>query len=142
LEMCNDFLLVTQLDLPCLRNIVRLMMSFGQMESVKDKIKIVVNRMGLDNHIGIKKAQETVGRDIFWQLPNDYRVMVEVRNNGVPVVDQAPKAAITQSIIALADALTGPRTPQALGTETAAKGSAVGKLLNLWPGRARAANGK
>ena len=109
LEMANHILLVTQLDLPCLRNVVRLMMSFGQMDAIKDKVKIVVNRVGLDNQIGLKKAQETIGREIFWQLPNDYRVMVEVRNNGVPLIEQAPKAAITQSIIALADALLGDR---------------------------------
>lgn len=139
LEMANHVLLVTQLDLPCLRNVVRLMMSFGQMDTVKDKVKIVVNRVGLDNHIGLKKAQETIGRDIFWQLPNDYRVMVEVRNNGVPLVEQAPKAAITQSIIALADALSGESSSQSLVPDAAGK-TTVGKLLNLWPGRTKAAN--
>ena len=51
----------------------------------------------------MKKAQETIGREIFWQLPNDYRTMVEVRNNGVPLIEQAPKAAITQAMIALAE---------------------------------------
>jgi pilus assembly protein CpaE len=143
LEMANHVLLVTQLDLPCLRNIVRLMMSFSQMESIKEKIKIVVNRAGLDNHIGLKKAQETIGREIFWQLPNDYRVMVEVRNNGVPLIEQAPKAAITQSIIALAEALCGSNEPagEPVATAAAAK-SGVTKLLNLWPGRTRAASGK
>ena len=30
LETANHVLLVTQLDLPCLRNVVRLMMSFGR----------------------------------------------------------------------------------------------------------------
>lgn len=139
MEMANHVLLVTQLDLPCLRNIVRLMMSFGQMDSIKDKVKIVVNRVGLDNHIGLKKAQETIGRPIYWQLPNDYRVMVEVRNNGVPLIEQAPKAAITQSIVALADALCGAGEPQAAGgANLAGKSTAVGKLLNLWPGRTRA----
>ncbi len=142
LEMANHVLLVTQLDLPCLRNIVRLMMSFSQMESIKDKVKIVVNRVGLDNHIGLKKAQETIGREIFWQLPNDYRVMVEVRNNGVPLIEQAPKAAITQSIISLADALCGNGEVRAEGADAGNKTSAVNKLLNLWPGRARAASGK
>ena len=84
----------TQLDLPCLRNVVRLMMSFGEIEGLKDKVKIVVNRVGLDTgQISLKKAQETIGREIFWQLPNDYRTMVEVRNNGVPLIEQAPKAA-------------------------------------------------
>ena len=32
LEMADHVLLVTQLDLPCLRNVVRLMMSFGEIE--------------------------------------------------------------------------------------------------------------
>jgi pilus assembly protein CpaE len=137
LQMADHILLVTQLDLPCLRNIVRLMMSFGQMDAIKDKVKIVVNRVGLDNHIGLKKAQETIGREIFWQLPNDYRVMVEVRNNGVPLIDQAPKAAITQSIISLADALCSTAEPQGEASGTTSKATAVGRLLNLWPGRAR-----
>ena len=108
MQAANHVLLTTQLDLPCLRNVVRLMMSFGEIDGLKEKIKIVVNRAGLDSgQISLKKAQETMGRDIFWQLPNDYRTMVEVRNNGVPLVEQAPKAPITQSIIELADALIG-----------------------------------
>jgi pilus assembly protein CpaE len=74
---------------------------------MKDKIKIVVNRAGLENgQISLKKAQETIGRDIFWQLPNEFRTMVEVRNNGVPLIEQAPKAPITQAIVQLAEALT------------------------------------
>jgi len=108
LQAANQVLLVTQLDLPCLRNVVRLMMSFDAVEGLKDKIQIVVNRIGLDNgHISLKKAKETIGRDIFWRLPNDYRVMVEMRNNGVPLVEQAPRAAITQAIITLAEELSG-----------------------------------
>jgi len=136
LEMATSILLVTQLDLPCLRNVVRLMMSFGQMDSLKDKVKIVVNRVGLDNQIGLKKAQETIGREIFWQLPNDYRVMVEVRNNGVPLIEQAPKAAITQAIVGLAEALSG--EPRAEAPAESGKAS-LSKWLNIWPGKQKAA---
>ena len=134
LEMSNHIMLVTQLDLPCLRNVVRLMMSFGQMDSLKDKVKIVVNRVGLDNHINLKKAQETIGRDIFWQLPNDYRVMVEVRNNGVPLIEQAPKAAITQAVIGLAESFsTAPK-----GDETAEVGKpGRSGWLNIWPAKTK-----
>ena len=32
--------------------------------------------------------------------------MVEVRNNGVPLIEQAPRASITQAIVTLADALS------------------------------------
>jgi len=106
LEMADDVLLVTQLDLPCLRNIVRLMMSFGEMEGIAEKVKIVVNRVGLESgQITLKKAEETIGKEVFWQLPNDYRAMIEVRNNGVPLIEQAHKADITQSIVTLTDAI-------------------------------------
>ena len=101
------------------------------MELIKDKVKIVVNRVGLDSQIGLKKAQETIGREIFWQVPNDYRVMVEVRNNGVPLAQQAPKAAITQSINQLAVALSG-KTDSDSNEATTKKGG----WRNLWPARA------
>ncbi len=108
LDAAHHVLLVTQLDLPCLRNVVRLMMSFEATDGLKDKVRIIVNRVGLDNgQISLKKAQETIGRDIYWQLPNDYRVMVEMRNNGVPLIEQAPRAGITQSIVTLAESLNG-----------------------------------
>ena len=106
------------------------MMSFKE-NKLDEKIKIVVNRGGYETgQISLKKAQETFGREIFWQIPNDYRVMVEVRNNGVPLVQQAPKAAITQSINQLAAALGGKSDDPS--TEAAPKKG----WLNLWPARA------
>ena len=88
--MANHILLPTQFDLPCLRNVVRLMMSFGNMEGLAEKVKILVNRVGLENgQITLKKAEETIGKEIFWQFPNDYRTMIDARNNGVPLIDSA-----------------------------------------------------
>ena len=114
MEMANTVLLVTQFDLPCLRNVVRLMTSLGEMNGLADKVKIIVNRVGLESgQITLKKAEETIGREIFWQLPNDYRTMIDARNNGVPLIEQAPKAAITHSMIALAAALSGDPSPAA-----------------------------
>jgi pilus assembly protein CpaE len=133
LEMANEILLTTQLDLPCLRNVVRLVMSFGNMEGLADKVKIIVNRVGLDSgQITLKKAEETIGKEVFWQLPNDYRTMIEARNNGVPLIDSAPKAAITQSFLALAKALSGePAAP----AEESGK-NRLGGLFKLWPTKA------
>lgn len=131
LEMANQILLVTQLDLPCLRNVVRLMTSFAQMKNLADKVKIVINRMGLDTgQITLKKAQDTIGREIFWQLPNDYRTMIEARNNGVPLVEQSPRAAITQAILGLAEALTNEGASNtATATAAAEKKSGLGRFF-------------
>jgi pilus assembly protein CpaE len=74
--------------------------------------------------ISLKKAQETIGREIFWQLPNDYRTMMEVRNNGVPLIEQAPKAGITLSITDLAKALCGPPKSEEVAEEASDKPAA------------------
>jgi pilus assembly protein CpaE len=129
LEAADHILLVTQLDLPSLRNVVRLLMSLDEMDSIKEKVRIVVNRVGLDNgQISMKKAQETIGRQVFWQIPNDYKVMAEVRNNGVPLLEQAPRAAIAQSVVGLSNALRDG------DTAAAQSAGAVGKWLSFWPG--------
>ncbi|MCO6046532.1 response regulator [Aeoliella sp. ICT_H6.2] len=131
MEMATDILMVTQLDLPCLRNVVRLMMAFGETEGLKEKLRVVVNRVGHGaGQISIRKAQDTLGHEVYWQLPNDYRVMVEVRNNGVPLIEQAPKAMITQSIAQLAAALSG---DDALASEQEMPSKKT-SWLGLWPG--------
>ncbi len=129
LEDATHILLVTQLDLPCLRNVVRLLSSFEDIAGVSEKVKVVINRFGLDSSISQKKAEETIGREIYWKLPNDFKAMVEVRNNGVPLLEQAPRAAVTQSINGLARKLCG------ISDEGAANSGEAkhGRWLNFWP---------
>lgn len=118
IELADVVLLVTQLDLPCLRNIVRLIQYFEHREGLMDKVKIVVDRAGMeDAQISLNKAIETIGRPIFWQVPNEYLAMVESRNNGVPLNIQSPRARVTKSIEQLAAALDTTESNQAAKTE-------------------------
>ncbi|MDA1252840.1 MAG: AAA family ATPase [Planctomycetota bacterium] len=106
MEASDSILLTTQLDLPCLRNVVRLLQFFDGEDSLADKVKVIVNRLGLqDTQISLSKALETIGRDVFHQIPNDYGTMVESRNNGVPLLTYAPKAKVTREIEKLSLAL-------------------------------------
>jgi len=106
-------LLVTQLDLPCLRNVVRLIQYFDQNENLGDKLKVVLNRFGLnDTQISLGKALGIIGREVFWKLPNDFATMVESRNNGIPLIQQAPKAKLTKSYIDLAATFTQSNSDQ------------------------------
>ncbi len=136
-EFANEVLVVVQLDLPCLRNLVRLQMSFDEIEGLRDKLKIVVNRVGLESgQIKLKKAKETIGRDIFFQIPNDYRTMIEVRNNGVPLLEQAPKAPISLAMQGLAKLLSG--AENAGSSEQAdvdSPAAATNSWLNFWPNK-------
>ena len=135
LEMADQILLVSQLDLPCLRNVVRQMSAFSETEGLSEKVKVIVNRAGIDQgEISLKKAQDTIGREVFWQIPNDFQVMVSARNNGVPLYEQSPKATITQSISLLADALSGGNPGDTPDPTTGGKTS-LGRLLNIWGGK-------
>jgi len=99
MEVSDKVLLVTQLDLSCLRNVVRIMQFLEQVPGIKEKLEIIVNRAGLeDNEISLNKALETIGRTVFWQLPNDYATMVGARNNGQPLCLFAPKSRLTRSL--------------------------------------------
>jgi pilus assembly protein CpaE len=108
LRMCDVILLLAQLDLTSLRNVVRMLHSFGNEEGMIDKIKVVVNRAGAEeSEITLKKAEETIGQRIYWQIPNDYKAMVGARNAGQPLLQYAPRSRTQQSILGLANALTG-----------------------------------
>ena len=107
MESSNRILLLTQLDLPCLRNAVRMIMNFDESDELKEKVQVVVNRSGFEaGQISLKKATETLNRDIFFQIPNDFRTMVDCRNNGVPLVIQSSRAAITNAFRRLAEEVT------------------------------------
>jgi pilus assembly protein CpaE len=128
----DTVLLVSQLDLPCLRNIVRLMMSFEETEGLTDKIRIIVNRVGMDSgQISLKKAQETMGRELYWQLPNDYQLMSEARNNGVPLQEQSPKAGLTLAINSLADAVASGREIDSTKAPQESGSSGLGRFFGF-----------
>jgi len=108
METSDHVLLITQLDLPCLRNAVRIMQFFQRHETLLEKVKVVVNRLGLeDSQISMAKALETLGREVYASIPNDYGTMVEARNNGVPLITQAPRAKVTRAVQQLAAMLDG-----------------------------------
>jgi pilus assembly protein CpaE len=110
LRMSNLIMLVCQLELSSLRNVVRLIHSLSLEGDLGDKIRVVVNRAGsdiLEDGITIKKAEEVIGKPVFWQIPNDSRPMIGSRTAGQPLIKHAPKSRAQQSLQALAHALTG-----------------------------------
>jgi pilus assembly protein CpaE len=111
MRMSDVVILVAQLELTSLRNVVRILHTMDKEEGLGDKVKVVMNRVGADDSdITLEKAQETIGKPIYWQVPNDFRSMLGARNAGAPLMMHAPKSRVNQSLIGLANAITG-KTP-------------------------------
>jgi pilus assembly protein CpaE len=130
LESANTILLVTQLNLPNLRNVIRLLRSLRESGGLDQKVKIVVNRLEAEEPaIRRKRAEEIIGCEIFWELPNEFRVMAEVCNNGMSLVDRAPRARITRSLVQLARAVAGEPSVEPVNPDHA---TAAGKQGRRW----------
>jgi pilus assembly protein CpaE len=111
MRMSDVIILVGQLELTSLTNAVRILHTMDKEEGLGEKVKVVMNRVGAeDSDIPMEKAQETIGKPIYWQLPNDYKAMLGARNSGVPLLIHAPKSRVHQSMLGLANALCG-KTP-------------------------------
>ena len=120
LRMSDVILLVTQLELSSLRNVVRLVHTLSVEGDLGDRIRVIVNRAGsehLEEGITIKKAEEVIGKPIFWQIPNDAKPMISSRVAGMPLVKHSPKCRAQQSIQGLAQTITG----KVINTEPAKK---------------------
>jgi pilus assembly protein CpaE len=116
--MADVILLVAQLELTSLRNVVRMLLTLSADETLGPKVQIVLNRVGSECDISLKKAEETIGKPIFWQVPHDPRSVAESRNNGVPLIQHAPRCKAQQSISGLAQALCGGKDAQAAPAKT------------------------
>jgi pilus assembly protein CpaE len=107
LRLSDVILLVGQIELSSLRNLVRMNASLHHEAELAEKTQIVLNRVGGENDISLEKAEEILGKQIYWQIPNDYKVVSEARTQGAPLVSYAPKSKVHQSILGLAMALIG-----------------------------------
>jgi pilus assembly protein CpaE len=110
MRMSDVILLVAQLELSSLRNVVRILARLGVEDGLIEKTKIVMNRVGcdfFDGAIGLKKAEETIGTPVFWQVPNEPKAMMSSRNAGIPLILHAPRSKTHQSINGLAQVLLG-----------------------------------
>ncbi len=105
-ESADVILVVTQLDLTCLRNTARLLDLFRQFDNLIDRVKLVVNRVGqTENEISLKKAEETLKMPIAWQLPNAQKMFQNARMKGVTIEAEAPGSRSHQVFLDMAQKL-------------------------------------
>ena len=110
LQISDTLLLVTILSLPCLANTNKLMKSFTNLGYVQpERIKVVLNRFMKKGDISLKDAENGIGTKLFWTIPNDFKTTMAAINNGKPLYQVAPKAAISKSFCEMATLLSTPK---------------------------------
>jgi pilus assembly protein CpaE len=106
LQLSDEILLVSLLNLSSLANtnkVIKSMSSAGEVS--RDKVRIIVNRYLKQSDLSPRDVEKSIGKEIFWMVPNDYKTTISAINNGRPLLDIASKAAVTKSIKDLADTI-------------------------------------
>ena len=99
-------LMVMQLNVPSAKNSERFVGCLRRMGTEASKFRIVVNRYvkkGCD--IEPDEVERSLGLQIAWMVPNDFKNAIAAINFGEPVVLRAPRADISTSLIGLANTL-------------------------------------
>ena len=108
LEQADRVYIVLQQSLSHLKDASRLMAIMREdMGIPAERIQVVVNRYDKAAAVNLKDIDEALHCAEPIRLPNDYGVVNESQNAGVPLGLFAPKAAITQSIRQLSQELVG-----------------------------------
>jgi pilus assembly protein CpaE len=96
--LADVILVVAGLDVPTVRNTRRCLALFAQLGYTQDKVRLILNRDTKKSKVTPEDLEETAGCPVFWQLPSDYKSLIDAIDSGVPAIMQNPKSRIAKSI--------------------------------------------
>ncbi len=85
LDQSSTIFLISNTDLPSLRNAQRCLAIFERMGYNKDKIRLLINRYQKSLEIRSKDIEETLNFPVYWFFPNDWSTIINSVNSGIPL---------------------------------------------------------
>ncbi|HMB68397.1 MAG TPA: response regulator [bacterium] len=104
-DLCDSILMVSSQDVPGIRNARRYADLLDRLEVPRERIHLVVNRHHPKSRVSNRDVEDTVGMDVFWSLPNDFRSMSAAIDSGNPIVLDSPKSKLARSFFELGEIL-------------------------------------
>jgi pilus assembly protein CpaE len=106
MEISDAIVLVGVQNLACLANVRRFLDNIRQAgQGLEDKLKLVINRHLDESDLMVEDMEKALAQPVFWRVPNDYKTTLAAINQGKTLLETAPKAAVTRSVLDLAQAL-------------------------------------
>lgn len=102
LDLADEVFLLCDLTLPALRNTIRTVEVFRQLEYKKDKLRLIVNRYYDSDQVSLQELSQHVDLPIHWVIPYDSQTAIHAANSGQTFEDVAPGSDLARSMTALA----------------------------------------
>ena len=107
LDEADEILLLCDMVLPSIRNTIRAMEVFRELEYKTEKVKLVVNRFYDSDQVSLDEIVEHVKLPLHWLIPYDSRVAITSLNSGQMVGSVSADSPVAQSLAALAQHTVG-----------------------------------
>ena len=107
LDAADRIVLVTQLTVPALRSTQRSLAVCRRLGYDDSKLCVVINRYQSGDVLPVKDAEDLLQTQIYWKLPNDYRLSATSLTRGVPVTIEDPNSKLARSYADLVKKLSG-----------------------------------
>jgi pilus assembly protein CpaE len=109
IEVGTMILLITTLDMASIKDtVLALEMLHERFGNDDDRIKVVLNRAGMDTGVREKDVERTLDADLWWRIPMDNEV-IKAAQLGRPIVMSRPNSKVSLEIRDIARALAGIR---------------------------------
>jgi pilus assembly protein CpaE len=103
-EAADDVVLVGTMDIPSVKNLKIGIQALDLVGIAGPKLHLVLNRANTQVKLDVREIEHVLGMRAEFPIPNDVAVPISV-NQGVPVIDKEPRAAVTRAIEHLAVSL-------------------------------------
>jgi len=110
MRRADHIFLVTQINVPALRAARRLLDTIREEHVTRSPVTIIANRYGGKTgsvRIPLQQASRALDRDIGFVIPNDYQIVMESLDQGVPVSTLRPGSKFSQAVGEMLDAIVG-----------------------------------
>ena len=97
IKTTDTIFLVTNLTLPSLVNVKKLLWTIQNLGFQQDRVRVIVSQKPKDP-VSIKAAEKTISKGIFWTIPDNLQVASSAINKGEPILSSAEKSDISKSI--------------------------------------------
>jgi pilus assembly protein CpaE len=129
LELATIVVLVATVDMAALKDTLLAIDMLRSWNFPQEKIKLVINATNDASNVQPNEVKRMLGRDVFWSIPYD-RNISSATQLGMPVVVAKPQSKASESIVGMAQALSGVKHQQVQKPkDVAQKGGLLSRFL-------------
>ena len=102
-ELSDHIIVIVVPNISSIRAAKKALGVFKDLGYGRDKVRVMVNRSGKKDPIRVDEIEKTLHYPVSWVVPNNYPVVIEAINSGVPLLNHKGSSNVAKSILGLAN---------------------------------------